>query len=210
MNALRTPYPFAAASIACASLDHLGNARRRDDPKASDDHRALYTSFIAQYLGKEGFPDDCEMRTVFYASLRCGLLHNARTDDTTAKAELAQVVHLTHELQHPARTARGVLISVPWLCNAIEHQWKDTQQISEPAQRKVIADRLRMYVDKVILLDTPPPNINGPILTATSASATGIHSAYFIHTRTEADDAREAPWLSLRDDPIIQRRRRRR
>jgi hypothetical protein len=177
MQMLRAPHPIAAVTLACIILDHIGNARRKDEPRRNDEHGTIYRTFIKTYLVPEGFPPEEQLYGVFYGSLRSGLVHNARTDDATEPhPDDAEIVRITNEYKKPRRADDGnLLISAPWLCNAIEQQFSQTRKITDPNLRTRIGGRLRMYVSEIaVTYETEHP---GSFRTDTpSGSAIGPHA----------------------------------
>jgi hypothetical protein len=152
LDALAEKFPFAAACLACVCLDHLGNAIRQDAASTAE-HATIYNGYIRKYLGasyqgEEAFPDDDPMRERFYAALRCGLVHEARTDDHRKSAAEAAPVWLSHEDFSPKRCNdwEDMYVSVPWLIRCVKRAWTDLSNTTDQAKRDRVAERLQMVI----------------------------------------------------------------
>ena len=149
LDPLEYQFPFAAACLACAMLDHLGNVRAEKVPRI-EDHSDVYQKYILKYLGPAGFPDNQELRERFYRTLRSGLVHEARTDDHRNEPEAAARVLLTHLPGPPENVGptEDFIVSAPWLCQAIRTAWGQLRAVTDEPLRARVSERLKMVVQE--------------------------------------------------------------
>lgn len=117
MESLRDRAPFAAALLACASIDHLSNTIIEDVADADGDS---YVNVLRDWLPGYKNRDIAER---LYAALRCGLIHAFRTDDHEKGPSEAQPVRLTGLNIRPTLDGDDLVIGVPHLLNAVRHAW---------------------------------------------------------------------------------------
>lgn len=185
LDALLEPFPFAAACLACVTLDHLGNAIGAGTAKKRGKHKAAYLGFIREFLcqeyqGADAFPNDDDMCERLYTALRCGLVHEARTDDHGSQPTNASRVRVSHEDFAPFIEGPDMILSIPWLVRCVRRAWDRLRQTANGVTRERVAARLQLAVDKVTLPRVAPraPSwIATPTLSSLSASGFGSHFA---------------------------------
>lgn len=184
LDALLEPFPFAAACLACVSLDHLGNAIGRGTARKRGSHRSEYLRFIREFLsegyqGADAFPDDESMRDRLYTVLRNGLVHEARTDDHQTSSVDAALVRISHEDFAPFMHDGDMILSVPWLVRCVRRAWVRLRSAPDGEVRERVTARLQLVIHEV-----PPPRViipdanEVPTSTLSSLSPSGFGSNF--------------------------------